>query len=276
MKLSVLLVLFPLFAFAAFEDGEKILVEGPVPAHVKGAYRPYLLPGVITEADGVTEYRLGHGLKVWFPPTLAPAKLAELKRVMALPMKPIGSCTVGYIGDGKGREILDSLGVDYHAYGAKDWKGLGLNQVLVLGPGVKKLFGDDAKALEGLRGQIVSRAYLIVLPGAELDLLPYGLGRVKTAAEPKGAVLPDLPVFLGTRKDYADFLAAAAGTEFPAMTGGPAWIAPSSPAYFTHLKHLGRTVLILNVAPGDVAAAARDPLTRLWCTMLANINVYTR
>lgn len=275
MLLFVLSLFGSFAACAAFEDGEKLLIEGEVPPHTVGAYRPFLLPGVITEADGVTEYRLGHGLKVWYPPTLPAAKVAELKRFMALPMKPIDSCHVAYIGDEKGKAILDSLGVSYHRYDNRNYWLVGNCEVVAVGGGINKIL-PQPKQVQALVKSVLSR-YAIVLPGCDLDLVPkYGITRQPAAADAAKASLPNLPVFLGAKRDFVDFLAKSAGVKYPALTGGPVWISSSVPAYFTHLKYRDNSILFMNVAPGDAPAEARDALTRFWCTVFANLNVCTR
>ena len=49
----------------------------------------------------------------------------------------------------------------------------------------------------------------------------------------------------------------------------------TSPVCFAHLKNGSQSVIVMAVAPRDVPAAARPALTRVWCTILANLNVET-
>ena len=53
----------------------------------------------------------------------------------------------------------------------------------------------------------------------------------------------------------------------------PHIVQTTSPACFAHVKNRGQSIVVFNVAPSDVPAAARDPLTRVWCTILANLNI---
>ncbi len=268
-------VLCSFVAVAAFEDGEKVLVEGPVPPHTVGAYRPFLLPGVITEADGVTEYREGHGLKIWYPSSLSAAKTAELKRFMALPMKPIDTCHVAYIGDEKGLAFLKSLGIKPHVYNERNYWLVNSCEVIMLGGGIRNVL-KQSKQIEALMKAVRVRR-TIVMPGCDLDLFPeYSIAFSPAAADPSKAAMPELPVFLGVKRDFSEFLEKSKGKSYPALTGGPSWISPSSPAYFTHFKYKSISIIFMSVGPDDVPDAARDALTRLWCTVLANLNVYTK
>lgn len=265
--------LVALSAFPAFEDGEKLIFRGEVPAYETGAFRPFTLPGRIDESDGMVEYRRGHGLAVWCPEDAEPGKVAALEKFMAAPFRPIGSCSVAYVGGPDGERVLRDLGVEFVAFGAANLHGAHLRQVVVLGPGVEKIVAEGKN--RGIFDRLVSKRLTVVLPGTDLSVLPYGLGR-KGASVPEdaaAATLPALPAFLGCTRHFRDLLAASKGRAYPAVVGGPAWTARSTPAYFAHVKHGSSSILVLNVAPGDVPAAARAPLSRLWCTLFANVNV---
>lgn len=103
-----------------------------------------------------------------------------------------------------------------------------------------------------------------------------GEGAVATSARPEAAPpVPELPVFAGIRRDFEEFLRLAGGCECDVVAGGPAWMLATSPACFAHLKNGSQSVIVMAVAPRDVPAAARAALTRVWCTILANLNVET-
>ena len=87
--------------------------------------------------------------------------------------------------------------------------------------------------------------------------------------------MPALPVFAGVQRDFRDFLRLAPGQECDVVSGGPAWMLASSPACFAQVKDRSHSIILLTVAPNDVPEAARPALTRLWCTILANLNVGT-
>jgi len=56
---------------------------------------------------------------------------------------------------------------------------------------------------------------------------------------------------------------------------GPGWTQATKPACFALVKNRDHSIVVLNVAPSSVPEAARPALTRVWCTMLANINIDT-
>ena len=262
----------------ASAGGAKRLVIGDVPEHTVGAYRPFMIPGEIDEADGLVECRKGRTIVVWCPERVAqeaPDKAAAAKRFIDSPFLPIGSVSVGYVGDPRGEAVLKELGVRYTAFGPRNIYDFGKNQVVALGPGTDALFRDDnlANALKSL----LSSHPVLVLPEADLSLLPFGLSR-KTEAlsgDAASATVPDLPLFAGTVRDFRDFVARAKGTVCPVMDNGPAWMLPTSPACFALVKNRGNSVILLTIAPSDVPDVARPALTRVWCTMLANLNIET-
>lgn len=262
-----------LSASAAFEDGEKLIFRGKAPSYETGTFRPFTLPGRIVEADGMVEYRRGHGLAVWCPEDAGPEKVAALERFMAAPFRPVGPCRVAYVGGPEGERILRGLGVRYVAFGASNLHGARSQQVLVLGPGAEKAVGEGKD--RNRFAKLVADRLTVVLPGADLTMLPYGMERrdEPVPADCSRAAMPDLPAFLGCGRHFREFLAASGGRAYPAVAGGPNWAARSTPAYFAHVKHGCNSILVLNVAPDGVPEAARAPLSRLWCTMLANVNV---
>ena len=275
-----------LFLFAALAasavaaepaEGSKRLVIGDVPTHTVGAYRPFAIPGEIEVSDGLVELRKGREITVWCPERVAkekPKVAAAAKRFVETPFLPVKSMSVGYVGNKEGEAILKELGIAYTAYGpAEPWKLAG-HQVAVLGPGTEGMFRPGPPA-DSLRKQ-VSGMNLIVLPGADLSLLPYGLSR-KTAEVAAGEVsVPGLPLFCGTERDFADFAAQSKGARVDVMDAGPAWMLKSNPACFAYVRNKSLSVVIFNVAPSAAPASARPALTRMWCTMLANMNIETR
>ena len=260
-------------AVAAFEDGEKLIFRGAVPPHETGTFRPFTLPGRIAEADGMVEYRRGHGLAVWCPEDADAGKVAALETFMAAPFRPIGPCRVGYVGGPEGERTLKELGVDCVTFGAANFHGVRSRQVVILGPGAEKIVAAGKN--RAIFDKLVPDRLTVVLPGTDLSLLPYGLRRTDESvpADVSAATLPDLPAFLGCGRHFRDFLAASKGRTYPAVAGGPAWAARAAPAYAVHVKHGSNSILILTVSPDAVPAAARAPLARLWCTMFANLNV---
>ncbi len=259
--------------------GAKRLVIGEPPEHTVGAYRPFTIPGEIDEADGLVECRKGRTIVVWCPERVAqeaPDKAAAAKRFVESPFLPIGSVSVGYVGDPQGEAVLKELGVQYTAFGPRNIYDFGKTQVVVLGPGTDALFRNDnqANALKSL----FSSHPVLVLPGADLSLLPFDLSRKTETLSADAAALtsiPDLPLFAGTARDFRDFVACAKGTGCPVMDGGPAWMMATSPACFAHVKNRSNSVILLNVAPAEVPEVARPALTRVWCTILANLNIET-
>lgn len=250
----------------------KRLVVGEVPSHTVGAYRPFVIPGEIAESDGMVERRKGREIVVWCPERTSrsnPAALAAAKRFVESPFLPVGSIRIGYAGDAKGEALLKSLGVSYKAYGPNEVWQLGGMQMVALGPGTQELFrGDRIATLK----RILAEKPVLALPGADLALLPVAVGRAraKPGAEAK---VPKLPLFLGTSADFAEFASRSAGAELAVAEGGPAWIQSTSPACFAHIQNRDRFVALFCVAPSDVPESARPSLTRVWCTMLANLNI---
>lgn len=271
LAVAALLSVSPLLAA---EEGSKRLVIGDVPPHTVGAYRPFTIPGEIKESDGMVERRKGREIVIWCPESLAnskPKKVAAAKRFVESPFLPIKSLSVGYVGGKAGEALLKELGVVYTTHAPSEaWKLAGY-QMLVLGPGTAELFTQE-KQKEYLRKMLASRK-LLVLPGADLSLLPFGLTRASAALSAAAAAVPDLPLFAGIRKDFEDFNAKAKGYSCPVSDKGPGWMQTTSPACFAHVKNRGQSIVVFNVAPSDVPAEARDPLTRVWCTILANLNI---
>jgi len=265
-------------AFASLAQGAegKKLVVGQVPAHTVGAYRPFSIPGEISVSDGFTELRKGREITIWCPERVAgeqPKKLAAAKRFVESPFLPVLPVSVGYVGGKPGEALLKGLGVKYEAFGPANIWNIANKQVAVLGPGTGETFvGKQAETLKKL---LKGRA-LVVLPGADLSLLPFGLTRKEVAMPADGAAtVPALPLFAGTEKDFASFASLDKGAKRAVMDRGPAWMMASSPACIAHVKASDRSIVIFNVAPGDVPEAAKPALTRVWCTVLANMNVET-
>ena len=267
-----------LFALGEGEPagGTKRLVVGDVPEHTVGAYRPFTIPGEIDEADGFTELRQGRSITIWCPERVAreaPEKAAAAKRFVDSPFLPIGSVSVGYVGNASGESVLKELGVRYSAHGPGDVYDLEKKQVIVLGPGTDALFRGGSQ-VEALKAQLKTHM-LLVLPGADLSLLPFGLAR-KTTTLPMDAsstTTPDLPLFAGTSRDFRDFVDQARGTEVPVLDGGPSWTMATSPACIAHVKDHSHSIVVFALAPQDAPAAARPALIRVWCTILANLNI---
>ena len=275
--LLLALVVFTLPAYADPSDaGTKRLIVGEVPAHTVGAYRPFTIPGEIEEVDGLVELREGRNITIWCPERVAqesPEKAAAAKRFVESKFVPIGSVTVGYVGNAAGAAIFRDLGVRFTTISPANLGGFDGVQVMALGPGTESLF-RDAKRVSELKYWL-GKKQLLILPGADLSLLPFTLTR-KTEALPENAdatTVPDLPLFAGTARDFGEFVSRAAGAKLPVMGNAPAWILATSPACFAHLKNKSGTMVLFNVAPADVPEAARPALTRVWCTMLANLNI---
>ena len=274
--ISLSVVLAAAMTLSARGAGEKKLVVGDVPPHTVGAYRPFRIPGEIEVSDGFTELRKGRDITVWCPAKVAqeqPKKLAAAQRFVDSPFLPVLSRSVGYFGGNGGEAVLKGLGVKYRTVPPNDiWKLAG-NQVMVLGPGTGALVGEKQTAV--LKKQLASRL-LVVLPGADLSLLPVGLSRKEEEVQADvPAILPALPLFAGAEKDFAEFVRLSKGAKLPVMDKGPAWMLTSSPACFAHVKSGDRSIVVVNVAPQDAPEAARPALTRVLCTVLANINVET-
>lgn len=275
-KAVVLFAAVAAFASPALRAEGKKLVVGEVPPHTVGAYRPFAIPGEIDVSDGFTELRKGREITVWCPERVAaekPKKLAAAKRFVESPFLPVLSVSVGYVGNKSGEAVLKDLGVQYEAFGPANIWNISGKQVAVLGPGTAEIFtGKNAETFR----KLISGRRLVVLPGADLSLLPFGLSRKEISMPADGVTtVPSLPLFAGTEKDFAAFVALDKGARRPVMDKGPAWMQASSPACFAHVKAGDRTMVLVNVVPADVSEAARPALTRVLCTMLANINVET-
>ena len=132
------------------------------------------------------------------------------------------------------------------------------------------LLGAKVSAWDGKAGGTV-----LVLPGADLALLPLPVSRKDEPLDAKDATVPDLPVFSGTAGDFREFLDRAKGTSAPVVAKGPGWTKATKPACFALVKNRDQSIVILNLAPSSVPEAARPALTRVWCTMLANMNIDT-
>ena len=265
-----------LSAEAAFEDGEKRFIVGDVPEHTTGAYRPFTIPGEIAADDGMVEFRKGRGIAVWCPEKVAkesPRKAEAAKRFVASPFLPVKPLTVGYVGNAAGESLLRDLGVKFASYGVNNIWQIDINQVLVLGPGTGETFKTDAQK-DTLRKRLSGRT-VVVLPGADLSLLPLPVDRKDEPLDVKDATVPNLPVFAGTAGNFREFLDCAKGTSAPVVTKAPGWTLATKPACFALVKNRDHSIVVLNVAPSSVPEAARPALTRVWCTMLANINIDT-
>lgn len=256
-------------------EGKKLVV-GDVPQHTVGAYRPFSIPGEIAVSDGFTELRKGREITVWCPERVAseqPKKLAAAKRFVESPFLPVRSVSVGYVGGQSGEAVLKGLGVEYEAFGPANIWNISGKQVAVIGPGTAETFvGKQAETLK----KLLKERTLVVLPGADLSLLPFGLTRKEISMPAEGAAtVPALPLFAGTERDFAAFAALDKGAKRTVMDRGPAWMMASSPACIAHVKAHDRSIVIFNVAPGDAPERARAALTRVWCTVFANMNIET-
>lgn len=278
VRISMMLIAAALAAGArgAFEDGEKRLLHGEPPPHTVGMFRPFVLPGEISADDGFVEFRKGHGIAVWCPERLvreSSPKVAAARRFMETPFVPIGPVSVAYVGDETGEAVLSDLGVPHWTCRPENVWELSLRQVVVLGPGTAERFRSDAQ-VKALKDRIAART-LVVLPGADLALLPFGIAREMAELPPDGAGVrvPNLPLFMGIERDFRSFLDHAKGVKCPVVADGPAWMVATSPACIAHVKNRDVSIILLNIAPTSVPAAARPALTRVWCTILANINV---
>jgi len=275
--LAITLAAFALTAAAASDAAGKRLVVGDPPPHTTGAFRPFVIPGEIAESDGLVELRQGRSITVWCPERVArerSAVLAAAQRFVDSPFLPVGSVSVAYVGDAGGARVLESLGVKFTSHEAKALPDPSQTQLIVVGPGAGRGL-QTPEEKKAFRDRLASRM-VVVLPGADLSLLPYGLSRERTTIRAKDAAsVPDIPAFAGIRRDFGDFLRLADGTACDVVTGGPAWTLAAAPACVAHVKNRNQSAVILTVAPGDVPAQARAALTRVWCTILANLNVET-
>ena len=257
-------------------NGAKSLVIGDPPPHVTGAFRPFAIPGEIDVADGFVELRQGRAITVWCPEDVArksPDKVAAARRFVDSPFLPVGSVSVAYVGDAGGARTLEALGVRFTTHSAWSLPSSAQTQVIVLGPGAARDLRTPEEG-KAFRERLASRT-VIVLPGADLSLLPFGLSRERTTLRATDAAMPDLPVFAGLKRDFGEFLRLADGTVCDVVAGGPAWMLAASPACLAHVKNGNMSAIVLTVAPGDVPAAAHAALSRVWCTILANLNVET-
>ena len=279
MKKPCLIVLSAVAAAAACTASAasgKRLVMGDVPPHTVGAYRPFTIPGEIAESDGLVELRRGREITVWCPERTASAKprvLAAARRIVDSPFVPIGSISVGYVGNAEGEAVLKGLGVRYDSYGPRDVWNLDGKRAIALGPGAKGMFADP-KLLDVLRKKLASHP-VVALPGADLSLLPFGVEFGSAAAADGEAKVPDLPLFLGTGRDFGEFAAGARGVSLPVVAKGPAWMQATAPGCFAHIKNGNSSIVVFGVAPSAAPESVRPALIRVWCTMLANLNIET-
>ncbi len=274
--LAAVLAALPALGDGMTEAPAKRLVIGDVPEHAVGGYRPFTIPGEIDEADGLTELRKGRTITIWCPERVAsaaPEKLAAAKRFVESPVLPIGSGSVGYVGNSAGESILRDLGVRYTTCGPNNVYDLEKHQVIVLGPGTDAIVRDETRR-GALKSQLASHL-LLVLPGADLSLLPVGISQQTGAplADFPATAVPDLPVFSGTSRDFRDFVALSRGTQLPVLDSAPAWTLATAPACIAHVKHRSHSIVVFAVSPQHVPETARPALTRVWCTILANLNI---
>lgn len=268
-----------LFAVASGEgaaNGAKRLVIGDPPPHKTGAFRPFAIPGKIDVADGFIELRQGRSMTVWCPESVErekPDKVAAARRFIDSPFLPVGSVSVAYFGDAGGAQALESLGVRFTKHDARRLPPSAQTQLVVVGPGAEH--GPQTPEQKRSFQEWLSSRTVVVLPGADLSLLPFGLSSGRAPLRAEEASVPDLPVFAGIQRDFEEFLRLCAGRETDVVEGGPAWLLSARPACFAHLKTGSMSAIVLTVAPGDVPEPARAALSRIWCTILANLNVET-
>ena len=279
-KLAVLAAAAVALASVSAADVKRLVVGEP-PPHETGAYRPFVIPGEIAEADGLVELRKGRSLTVWCPKKVAddfPLKLESARRFVESPFLPVGPVSASYVGNAAGENLLRSLGVPCMSCDLASPRALGelQTQIVVLGAGTAERLKTPAQ-VAALKKALSARP-LVVLPGADLSLLPFGMSWKRVAVvddAAKDATVPDLPVFAGIRRDFQDFLNLAAGQECDIVSGGPAWRLATSPACFVHVKNRNHSIIILAVGPETVPAVARSAITRILCSILANLNVGT-
>lgn len=272
-----------LAAFAARADEYAFKREvacDAAPEWTTGAYRPFVMPGGPVESDGIVELRQGHTLTLYVPKALrarartdegAAARLRLFDRFLATPFVPVGSVRVGYAGGKRGAALLKRLGVAFSEVRPQNVWNVATRQVLVMGPDVAESFRTP-RELEGLRHHLSALEAVVVMPGADLTLLPFPV-RVETAKPAARVVVPDMPLFLGIRQELAAVNARA--KDLPVLAGGPAWTVATTPAVCSLTMKGTLPIVVLTVGPGDVPGAERE-LTRLWCMLLANLNVETR
>lgn len=272
-----------LAAFAARADEYAFKREvacDAAPEWTTGAYRPFVMPGGPVESDGIVELRQGHTLTLYVPKALrarartdegAAARLRLFDRFLATPFVPVGSVRVGYAGGKRGAALLKRLGVAFSEVRPQNVWNVATRQVLVMGPDVAESFRTP-RELEELRRHLSALEAVVVMPGADLTLLPFPV-RVETAKPAARVVVPDMPLFLGIRQELAAVNARA--KDLPVLAGGPAWTVATTPAVCSLTMKGTLPIVVLTVGPGDVPGAARE-LSRLWCTLLANLNVETR
>lgn len=272
-----------LAAFAARADEYAFKREvacDAAPEWTTGAYRPFVMPGGPVESDGIVELRQGHTLTLYVPKALrarartdegAAARLRLFDRFLATPFVPVGSVRVGYAGGKRGAALLKRLGVAFSEVRPQNVWNVATRQVLVMGPDVAESFRTP-RELEGLRHHLSALEAVVVMPGADLTLLPFPV-RVETAKPAARVVVPDMPLFLGIRHELAAVNARA--KDLPVLAGGPAWTVATTPAVCSLTMKGTLPIVVLTVGPGDVPGAERE-LTRLWCMLLANLNVETR
>lgn len=272
-----------LAAFAARADEYAFKREvacDAAPEWTTGAYRPFVMPGGPVESDGIVELRQGHTLTLYVPKALrarartdegAAARLRLFDRFLATPFVPVGSVRVGYAGGKRGAALLKRLGVAFSEVRPQNVWNVATRQVLVMGPDVAESFRTP-RELEGLRHHLSALEAVVVMPGADLTLLPFPV-RVETAKPAARVVVPDMPLFLGIRQELAAVNARA--KDLPVLSGGPAWTVATTPAVCSLTMKGTLPIVVLTVGPGDVPGAERE-LTRLWCMLLANLNVETR
>ena len=278
-SLVVTSFLVALSAVASGEEtanGAKRLVVGDPPPHTTGAFRPFVIPGEIEESDGFVELRQGRGMTVWCPGRAAqenPEKVAAARRFVDSLFLPVGSVSVAYFGETGGARVLESLGVQFKRHDARWLPSSAQTQLVVIGPGAGKSLKtpEEEKSFH----EWLSSRTVLMLPGADLSILPFGLSTSRATLKAADATVPDLPVFAGIGRDFGEFLRLADGAPCDVVAGGPAWMLAASPACLAHVKNRGVSIVILTVAPGDVPEPARAALSRIWCTILANLNVET-
>ena len=251
-----------------------------VPEWTTGAYRPFVMPGGPVEADGIVELRQGHALTLYVPKALrarartdgeVAARLRLFDRFLATPFVPVGSVRVGYAGGRKGAALLTRLGVAFSEVKPQNVWNVAMRQVLIVGPDVAEAFRTP-RELEGLRKHLSALEAVVMLPGADLTLLPFPV-RVETAKPVARVEVPDLPLFLGIRRELAAVNDRAKA--LPTLAGGLAWTVATTPAVCSLTMKGTLPIVVLTVGPGDVPGAERE-LSRLWCMLLANLNVETR
>ena len=236
----------------------------------RGNFRTVVDCGFNLGYASLLEYRRRHGLVVFcqmdvtsrYGKDPAATRLVDnLLESLGGRFVPVGAVRARYAGDAAGAATLDALGVSYRKLPTDSLCRNFDAQVLIVG--ANPVPQEHREALK----KAMARVPVVLLPGAPLDLLPFGGVAVATqlvyrASAPKGE-----PVFAGIPDADLYFRTPHA---LPVYAGAPDWFAAATPAI---MGRLGSCILMPPAPAGVDGLWNGEKLARVWSSILTELNV---